>query len=55
MEVRARYRSGSTFLEKIIDRRAGIHIPHNVIQRILEEGGLAVSLKKRVKRRDWVR
>ena len=55
VEARMRYKSGSSFLEKIIDKESMIHIPHNVIQRILEEGRFAVPLKKRIKRRDWVR
>ena len=55
VEARSRYKLGAIFLEKAIEKDVRIHIPHNIIQRVLEEGGFAVPLKKRVKRRDWVR
>lgn len=54
-EARERYRFGSTLLERVIEKRYNRHIPHNKIQHILEIGGFAVPLNKRVKRKDWIR
>jgi putative transposase len=52
--AREKYKLGSTILEKIIDKEYGKHIPHNRIQQILENGGYAVPLTKKVRRKKWV-
>ena len=55
LAARQEYKMGSTVLEKVIDKRYGMHIPHNVIQQILESGGFTKPLHKKVKRGNWVR
>jgi putative transposase len=55
LTARQEYKSGSTVLERIIDLRYGTHIPHNRIQRILDDGGFTKPLKKKVKRHVWIR
>lgn len=54
-DAREKYKFGSTLLERIIDKEYKVHIPHNRIQDILEIGGFAVPLNKKVKRKDWIR
>ena len=54
-DAREKYKSGSTLLEKIIEKEYKVHIPHNRIQDILEIGGFTVPLNKKVKRKDWIR
>lgn len=54
-EARGRYKFGSTLLEEIIDKEYNVHIPHNRIQNILEIGGFAAPLNKKIRRKDWVR
>ncbi len=54
-DARQKYRVGSTILEKIIDKRYNMHIPHNRIQEILETGGYTRPLKKRIRRKKWIR
>lgn len=50
----SQWKLGATFLERIF-RRQNTVIPHNLIQRILNEAELGVRLDKKVKRKDWVR
>lgn len=54
-DAREKYKSGSTLLEKIIEKEYKVHIPHNRIQDILEIGGFTVPPNKKVKRKDWIR
>ena len=42
-------------LEQAIERRHGIHIPHNRIWRVLKEGGKVRDSPRKQKRRTWVR
>ena len=52
----ALYRVGAETLERLIERDYGIHIPHNHIQRIMLELGLAKSLGMIViRKKDWIR
>ena len=46
---------GAVFLEGVIKSETGIHIPHNVIHRVLRENDGAVSHPKKGKRRKWIR
>lgn len=46
---------GSTKLEKHMEINGMIHIPHNRIQRILEEAGKATKSEKKIRRKKWVR
>ena len=42
-------------LEAAIERRHGIHIPHNRIWRVLKEGGKVRDSPRKQRRRTWVR
>jgi putative transposase len=52
--LRKNYKVGSTFLEKML-KEQGMSLPHNQIQKILNAYGYAKPLKKKIRRRDWVR
>ncbi|MFH1306827.1 MAG: DDE-type integrase/transposase/recombinase [Candidatus Micrarchaeota archaeon] len=52
--LRRNYHVGATFLEKIL-KKQGTPLPHNKIQDILNTYGMAKPLKKKVKRKAWVR
>jgi transposase InsO family protein len=54
-EAKQRYKLGARWLELIIERDYGIHIPHNKIHRCLLEEGLAKPNVRKQKRRKWVR
>lgn len=45
----------ATTLEKIIEKKDSIHIPHNRIHRILAEAGKVEFVEKRIRRKKWVR
>ncbi len=48
------WKLGSKNLENIL-KKQHVNIPHNKIQKILNEANLGVPLDKKVKRKDWVR
>jgi putative transposase len=50
-----KYLLGSTILEKIIDKTQNAHVPHNVIQKILNGKGIGMPLKSKIRRKAWVR
>jgi putative transposase len=50
-----KYRCCAVFLEKTIRINTGIHIPHNIIHRILRSKGLASEQPKKSRKRKWVR
>ena len=54
LDLRKEQPLGSTFLELIL-RKHGTPIPHNRIQKILNAYGEDKPLKKKIKRKDWVR
>ena len=47
--------SGARMLEKFIERKSNIHIPHNRIHRILMSSGYAREEQAKKKQRKWVR
>jgi putative transposase len=49
------YKLGAVCLEKIIDAKFNIHIPHNTIHRILKQKGLAMEESRKRNRRKWIR
>jgi putative transposase len=55
VEAFSRYRTGAVCLEKIIDVRFNIHIPHNTIHSILKQKGFAMEESRKRNRRKWVR
>ena len=55
LDAHGRYCCGAVYLEWIIENTAGIHIPHNLIHRILRDSGLASEESAKQARRSWVR
>jgi putative transposase len=55
LDAFSRYRLGAVALEKIIDVRFNIHIPHNTIHRVLKQNGLAMDERRKRNRRKWIR
>jgi putative transposase len=55
LEARKKYPLGATMLEDLIERDFKKHIPHNLIQRVLNEKGFGMPLDKKIRRKDWVR
>ncbi|MCX5718428.1 MAG: DDE-type integrase/transposase/recombinase [Nitrospirae bacterium] len=49
------YYLGPTGLEKVIQRKSGVHIPHNAIYRFMAVHGLVEENKNKKKQRKWVR
>ncbi len=46
---------GAVNLERVIKPLSGIHIPHNIIHRVLRESDVAREQPKKSRRRKWVR
>ncbi len=55
LEVRNEHPLGAVNLEKLLDFRNGVHMPHNKIHRILKAQGLAETEPKKSNRRKWIR
>ncbi len=55
MEAYEKYKFGARLLERILDERYGVHIPHNKIHEFLKEKGIAQENKNKQKKRKWVR
>ena len=53
--LHAQCRTGAARLEGCIERKSGLHIPHNTIHDILKDDNLAVTQPKKSKRRKWIR
>ena len=55
LSYRTEDRRGAVRLEKFIEARMGIHIPHRTIHRILKDEELAESQPAKARQRKWVR
>ena len=55
ISVKTEQHAGARHLEKNIESDTGIHIPHNIIHRIMIENDLAAEEKKKKCRRKWIR
>lgn len=55
LKVRKEHPLGAVSLEKLLDFREGVHVPHNRLHRILKEQGLAKTEPKKSNRRKWIR
>jgi putative transposase len=56
LEVNKEQNLGARWLEKVIEFKHGIHIPHNAIHKVLLSHGLAkVNRNKSKRRRPWIR
>lgn len=55
LKARKEHPLGAVSLEKLLDFRDGIHVPHNTIHKILKEQGLAKTEPKKSNRRKWIR
>ena len=53
--LHAQCRAGAARLEVCIERKSGLHIPHNKIHAIMREDGLAVEQPKKSNKRKWIR
>jgi putative transposase len=54
-EYRLKYKVGAVMLERLLKVKEGIHIPHNTINTVLRSAGMIKPVKKRGKKRKYVR
>lgn len=47
--------SGARTLERVIEKQAGLHIPHNTLHKVMLDSGLASEEPGKKQRRKWVR
>jgi len=55
MKAYKKYKFGARLLERVLDERYGVHIPHNKIHEFLKEKGFAKENKNKQKKRKWIR
>ena len=55
LSAKGRLRHGARKIEGEIEKRTGIHIPHNAVHRVLRDEELAERNPKKSRRRKWVR
>ncbi len=54
-EYRLKYKAGAVTLQKLLEVKEGIHVPHNTINTVLRSAGMIRAIKKRGKRKKYVR
>ena len=54
-EYRLKYKVGAVMLERLLKVKEGINVPHNTINTVLRSAGMIKAVKKRGKRRKYVR
>jgi len=55
LKVRKEHPLGAVGLEKLLDFKEGVHVPHNRIHKILKGQGLAKTEPRKSNRRKWIR